>query len=387
VGSPKNTVALNGKIYDVVSGALVSKLPTFDKITKTGKFQKRPVHINQSNKAIDGFMATKKIPGNKAHRDRHNITQLPRVKRSISNTMHHKPQHAKTLMRAIVRNPAKSEKPKVKRAHGPVPAIQAATSVAGSRAGARAKRSVAITKSKHVIKFAHNHTQIIKKMIPLSVKSPEIITPIKKTKSSVKAANAHSSSQPSIKLTGSLLTKSINHNAHNDEEVQLKKPRHKTTSLLNRAKPHKKSSKILLSVLAVAVVGGVLVWHFLPQLQIRLASIKAGFSAALPGYEPAGFDRKAINYQSGEVTLNYKSNTDERNFAIRQSASNWNSETLLDNFVQPKQKPYQTYQEQGKTIYIYDEADAAWVSGGVMYEVIGNSSLNNDQLLKIADSL
>ena len=74
-------------------------------------------------------------------------------------------------------------------------------------------------------------------------------------------------------------------------------------------------------------------------------------------------------------------------FGLNQKASSWNSSALLDNFIQPKGKTYQTYQEQGKTIYIYDKASASWVSGGVWYQVTGNSSLNNDQLLSIANSL
>jgi hypothetical protein len=94
-----------------------------------------------------------------------------------------------------------------------------------------------------------------------------------------------------------------------------------------------------------------------------------------------------IQYQPGEVTLNYRSTSDQRGFNVVQKNSSWNSETLLENFVTAANKPYQTFQANGRTIYIYDGNKATWVDGGIWYNIDGQSNLNSDQLLRIAGSL
>jgi hypothetical protein len=85
--------------------------------------------------------------------------------------------------------------------------------------------------------------------------------------------------------------------------------------------------------------------------------------------------------------VTFRSNSDERNFELQQQVSNWNSQALVDNFILSENKQYQTFQEKGKTIYVYDNANATWVNGGVWYKIEGNSSLNTEQLLKIASSI
>jgi hypothetical protein len=94
-----------------------------------------------------------------------------------------------------------------------------------------------------------------------------------------------------------------------------------------------------------------------------------------------------IQYKPGEVTINYKTHSDDRGFNVVQKNSSWNSETLLDNFVSATNKPYQTFQSNGRTIYIYDGNKATWVDGGIWYSIDGQSNLNSDQLLRIAASL
>lgn len=93
-----------------------------------------------------------------------------------------------------------------------------------------------------------------------------------------------------------------------------------------------------------------------------------------------------IQYGEGAVTLSYQSNSDDRNFQIVQKSSDWNSQSLLENFVSDKE-PYQTFQDKGRTIYIYGKSSATWVSGGVWYQIEGESDLSSDQLLRIVSSL
>jgi hypothetical protein len=144
-----------------------------------------------------------------------------------------------------------------------------------------------------------------------------------------------------------------------------------------------------MGLAAVLMLGGFIAYQNVPNLAVRLAATRAGVHASLPGYQPAGFALAGpIQYQPGEITLSYKSNNnDNREFQVKQKASSWNSETLLDSFINANKLAYQTYQDKGKTIYIYDGNNATWIDGGVWYQVNGSAALNSDQLLRIAGSL
>ena len=142
------------------------------------------------------------------------------------------------------------------------------------------------------------------------------------------------------------------------------------------------------SALAVLLLAGFVAYRNMPNMAMRVAAAKAGFDARLPEYRPAGFSlADPIQYGPGEITVNFKSLADGGGYKITQRPSKWDSETLLDKFVTSVSAPYQTYQGQDKTIFIYNESDATWVEDGVWYQITGNGGLTSDQLLRIASSL
>lgn len=59
---------------------------------------------------------------------------------------------------------------------------------------------------------------------------------------------------------------------------------------------------------------------------------------------------------------------------------------MLDNYVNKQTENYLTYQEQGLTIFSFDNK-AAWVNGGLLYSVEGNAQLSSEQILRLATSL
>lgn len=121
---------------------------------------------------------------------------------------------------------------------------------------------------------------------------------------------------------------------------------------------------------------------------MKLAASRSGVNGSLPSYQPAGFSLNgAVAYRPGQITINYKSNSDDRGFKVNQSASQWDSKTLLDDFVAINRNDYQTIQDKGKTVYIYDNNNATWVDSGIWYRIEGDSSLSSEQLLRIASSL
>lgn len=140
--------------------------------------------------------------------------------------------------------------------------------------------------------------------------------------------------------------------------------------------------------LAAIMLGLFITYQNVPNLSMRYAATKAGVSAVVPGYRPSGFAlSNQIEYHPGQVTLKFASNSDERSFTITQRASNWNSETLRNNYVANATDQIQTFEDKGRTIFLYGTSNATWVNGGVWYEIDGNSQLNSDQIIRIATSM
>jgi hypothetical protein len=139
--------------------------------------------------------------------------------------------------------------------------------------------------------------------------------------------------------------------------------------------------------IALVLLAGYLTYLNMPGLSVRVAASQAGISARFPDYRPDGYSLDGpVSYAPGEVTIKFKTNGDNRGYAVRQRSSSWDSQAVLDNYVAKQSANYLTYNEQGLTIYTYDHK-AAWVNGGILYTIDGDAPLSSDQVLRIAASL
>ncbi|MCA1807798.1 MAG: DUF4367 domain-containing protein, partial [Actinobacteria bacterium] len=140
---------------------------------------------------------------------------------------------------------------------------------------------------------------------------------------------------------------------------------------------------------SLLMVGGLATFGYmsLPYLSVQIASSQSDVAASLPEYKPSGFElNKNVEYSPNHIALQYDSISDNRTFRINKEKTDWTSESLRRSFVETKGL-YQAVPSNGKTIYIYNESNATWVDGGVWYNIEGSSSLNSDQLLRLANSL
>lgn len=162
----------------------------------------------------------------------------------------------------------------------------------------------------------------------------------------------------------------------------------KSARLRGIFKRKSKLANIATVSLAVLVLGGYLTYINLPNLSVRVAAARAGISATYPEYRPAGYSFSGpVAYEAGEVTLAFASNSNkEQAYQIRERASTWDSQAVLDNLVAKESGTYLTYSERGLTVYTYGQK-AAWVNGGILYTLSGKAPLNSDQILKIASSM
>jgi|GEM_PF-3040244 len=160
-------------------------------------------------------------------------------------------------------------------------------------------------------------------------------------------------------------------------------------SFLERIGLANKFAPVMATSLVALILVGYITYLNMPNLALRVAANRAGFDASMPAYTPEGFGFDGpIAYNSGQITIDFRSKTgDNRAYSLSQRKSSWNSESLLENIVKPKDDEYLTFQNRGLTIYVYD-SQATWVNGGVWYTINSDSShLNSEQLVKIASSL
>jgi hypothetical protein len=341
VGKSHPVIELNGNRYDANSGKILNS--TNNQI----------LHQAMGGTHVDGFGKPK------AHTRSHPAPQ---------HGSHRKPQRSQTLMRHSVKKPRSSS------IHPAADTAKQVSTLHNISEKERLKRAGGIPKSPQISKFGSG-TEVVKKLNQvLHVKEPpaqvDMVPPV--------SVNTHAITNPFHKAL--------------QEATAHTQPRLKKHSLRVRtAKRLRVSPKMLnfgAGVLAFLLLGGFFAYQNVPNLSMRVAAARAGVHAALPGYQPSGFSMNGpIQAHPGQVTLSYHSNSDERQFTINQRTSSWNNEALLENYVAVNKHPYQTFEAENKIIYIYDQSNATWVDKGVWYQVEGNSSLNSDQLLRLARSL
>jgi len=349
----KHVIELNGQKYDALTG---------NPVALTNK------QAISGPKQLDGFVR------------RHPSPSRPAT--TVAHDVHKGTSKSQTLMRSGVKKPVSTKI----HATTAAPVVSAAPAVHEPRLGSikpgRVIRAGHVSKSNLIRKFSEGTPQLKNEIV--AVKPAPIESRATPTTHSAHAAvtAAHSHTVAKANPFQTAVDQAVSHN----------QPRAKKPKVHHRVAKRLHVSPRLVSFVSVSVVtlaiGGVIAYQNFPELSMRIASAKSGLRAHLPGYQPAGFAMAGpIKYAPGEVTLNYKSHSDERSFDVVQRSSAWNSEALLENYVVPTKQPYQTFEAGGRTIYIYDSNKATWVDGGVWYHIDGKTNLNSDQLLRIASSL
>jgi hypothetical protein len=85
------------------------------------------------------------------------------------------------------------------------------------------------------------------------------------------------------------------------------------------------------------------------------------------------------------VTVIFTSKIDS--FRVVQQNSTWDSVGLRDNFVSTIDPNFKVVQAGGRIVYLYGQANATWVNGGIWYQITDNADLSTASLLKIVTSL
>ena len=147
-------------------------------------------------------------------------------------------------------------------------------------------------------------------------------------------------------------------------------------------------ASMVTACFALVVLGGYLTYLNMPNLSVRVAASQAGIAASFPDYRPDGYRFDGpVSFAPGQVSIAFKANGGNHGYTITEQSSSWDSQAVYDNLVaKASDGGYITNSQQGLTVYTY-ENKAAWVNGGILYTIDGDAPLSNEQLLNIAGSL
>lgn len=292
-----------------------------------------------------------------------------------SHALHKKPQgRAHTLSRAHVRKPVK-------------PSIALPPKVVDT-----------MTRSPQIRKFATDiHVRPSKRLDAVAPKTDIAPTkhPVVEHAKAVHVAQ-HTPQHHSIVAAPAAPAPKPHHETPGKSSKEIK--HHAIEKALHNAKPakvkkhsvlkHSRFASVASGSLAIVLLAGYFTYINLPNISVRVAAAQAGIAATYPSYHPAGYSLKGpVSYSSGQVGMEFASNTSSEGFKLTQAKSTWDSSALLTNYVeQASHGDYSTYTNNGLTIYVYGNT-AAWVNGGILHTISGDAPLSSDQVQKIAVSM
>lgn len=346
-----NVIEVNGKRYDALTGRMLDG----------------PAPAPRTGNVMDGIAKHPAKP-QALHRSPAPIQTAHKV--------HQNPEKSKTLMRSAVQKPT-AVKRSIVMDGIQKPAPQKSVKHPLVQPGIhRTKRAAEIPKSRLISKFSADVPHpVTPKVDVLPVQAPPEDEP-----------HAQDALFQTLHHAVSPFQHALEHaTSHNQPKAKKLRAHHKIARKMG-VKPRVISTGA--AALSVLLITGFVAYQNVPNLAMRVAAAKSGVHGGLPAYKPSGFSVKGpIQFTSGQITISYRSNSDDRAFSVVQRASGWNSDALLKNYVAVDNRAYQTYQDEDKTIFIYDGGDATWVDNGVWYQIEGKKALSSDQLLRMAQSL
>lgn len=401
-----NIIEINGKRYDARKGTLLG-----DGVKSALQHQ----HALHQGRAIDGFVKkqstrpaafsdsvapahTKKAPATPVSLAAPRAMEMiSKPKKSVAKRTPahkvasvHQPEKAKTLMRHAVHKPHIEMKKAIKK-QGPseiaaapvtdmVPHLKTSAHNINTRRQARAEIA---NQSRHIQRFTpvqQNHP-VTRRQHAIAARRDSAAVAVATTRPA-----AHGS-HPAHNTTHTTPQKSTHHTPRHADlfEAAIANAKSHEQPAPKQRKTRNKLVNLTASLAALVVIAGFIGYLNMSKIEMRVASVRAGFSAQLPGYSPTGYALDGgIKAQHGVVATTYRSGSSA--YTLQQQTSDWDSQTLYDNVVAMSSEKQQTVSGKGRTVYVYGNR-AAWVNGGVLYSMQTKGDISNQEILSIATSM
>lgn len=370
-----NVLELNGRPYDALTGSLLDS------------------SHNKVHQAIDGFFSsphhaakamTPAKPKPTSYKTETHQAVLPTkarvfdIRREITKpAAHHQPQHTTTLMRRAVQRPVVPFKRHLKVAArtdllSKIPRFDIVPKYSATAIDqARLKRAARIAKNKLISRFGNlelTTTPVVKAVTPVAAVQTKVAPVVDNTPSITR--------QPSDDIFERALAHAT---SHTQPAYKHKRVSHKNVM--------RRISSVAAASLAILLIVGFVAYQNAADIQIRVASSRAGINATLPKWQPSGFAIGKFTYSPGTVAINFHSTNGQHSFSLVQTASKWDSATLFDKYVFPTSNSYEAIKTGNTTLYAYNNTDATWVNNGIWFKLIGNGGLSTSQMATIAANM
>lgn len=392
MGSKQTTyIEINGRRYDAATGVLLGsagdssaarRINDIRPTAKTAEHLEKPV---AANPRTQDAKASKPAARPRMMDD---IRRVPAHHAKARMT-----QHSKTLKRSVVSKPAPGLKRQIHaQTHTGLAVKTPSVAIVPKWAvqqvdPRRLKHAEHTAKSKLIQRFAPVQADIGIQSAAIAIPTAVSMAP-----STAQPAAAVQTGPHSMDIFQQALSRA---DGHKQPQVSVPKKHARTARKQAKAahraaahprRPHHIASTVMAS-LAFLLLAGFITYQNRANITLRYADAKAGFHATLPRYKPAGFAVGKFNYNAGFVGYTLHNETSGKSFSVAQRTSDWDSQTLLDNYVANKANSYQTLQSAGRTIYVYGNNNAAWVNGGVLYQLSTNGNLSTSEIVNVATSM
>lgn len=389
-----NIVELNGRQYDAATGALLGQ-----SLIKATPASRASLNQQHHGRVVDGFIRKRHMqqqvalapkPASKAKPAVFKSGKQFDVARAPAKPVNaHQPERPKTLMRTVVHKPKIAMKPAIKMTAPAELMAKPASSLAKQLEKklsvtqvdpVRLGRSKHVAKSQHIQRFrragaAVSRTAFVRPL-HYANQSPARTNPVHT--GMPQAAVIATKPAPSANQTVDVFEAALAHAVSHEQAPPRHAPRHTAR--------RRRFINAIAGISAFLLIGGFVAYLNVPNIELRVASMHAGFSAVLPGYKPEGYALSGgIKGSYGRVSMSFRSG--DSSYTITQTPSDWNSQTLLDQTTAERGRPTQTIETAGRTIYTYNGANAVWVNGGIRYQITSNTSLTTDELTALATSM
>lgn len=138
--------------------------------------------------------------------------------------------------------------------------------------------------------------------------------------------------------------------------------------------------------LCIVLLAGYVTYLNYPNIAVRVAASRANVNASMPEYVPDGYGFNGpVAYGQGKLTITFGGK--DGIISLSQSKTQWDSQSLLENYINRRTSHYETYRQNGLTIYTYDNRHAAWVNGGTLYTIDSETYLSQNEIVNMASSL
>lgn len=344
----KTTINLNGQRYNALSGQPLDR--------------QKPVNI-------DGFIKSSLVQPKES-----TASVIKSTNQRQINHLQKKPHPSKTLMRGYVSKPSKQIR-QISKISAPLVEIQKPSAInspvmIGTIDTKIAKRARTINKNSNISRFGSeinrtNRPAMAREAAPSKLSAPLQEQPITKDINLFDQAIQNATAHEQPKLTKKELRKLHGRNPRKGRII----------------------SYLAIGTMGLAVIGFA-VYKNIPNVMVKVASVRAGFAANLPSYRPSGYSLEAVGYSAGLVKLNFKSNLGNSKYTLTEHSSNWDSATLVSSILVPTTgNNYKKLMISGQNVYLYGKDQAAWVNNGIWYQVSGNGALSTNQIIKLATTL